>query len=83
MSSSILSGVSHKALEEGKRLFWIFLYLWAFLGLFSLHKALLSNEQSLFSNEGFALINAWLLAKVMFIGEIFHVADNLRQKPLI
>jgi len=83
MPSDILSGVTHKAIEEGKRLFWIFLYLWVLLGLFSLHKALVSNDQNLFSNEGFALINAWLLAKVMFIGEIFHVADNLRQKPLI
>ena len=83
MPSDILSGVRHKAIEEGKRLFWIFLYLWALLGLFSLHKALVSNDQNLFSSEGFALINALLLAKVMFIGEIFHVADNLRQKPLI
>lgn len=83
MPSNILSGVRYKAIEEGKRLFWIFLYLWALLGLFSLHKSLVSNDQHLFSNEGFAFINAWLLAKVMFIGEIFHVADNLRQRPLI
>jgi len=44
MPSDILSGVTHKAIEEGKRLFWIFLYLWVLLGLFRFTK--LSSRMS-------------------------------------
>jgi hypothetical protein len=83
MSDNILNRIGQKGLEEGKRLFWIFLYLWALLGLFSIHKSLVLNEPNLFWHQGFALINAWLLAKVMITAEIFHVADNLKHKPLI
>lgn len=83
MSDNILNRIGQKGLEEGKRLFWIFLYLWALLGLFSIHESLVLNEPNLFWHQGFALINAWLLAKVMVTAEIFHVADNLKHKPLI
>ena len=83
MSDNILNRIGQKGLEEGKRLFWIFLYLWALLGLFSIHKSLVLNENHLFWHQGFAIINAWLLAKVMVTAEIFHVADNLKHKPLI
>jgi hypothetical protein len=83
MSNEILNRVMLRGLAEGKKLFWIFLYLWILLGLFSVHKSLVLNEQHLFYHQGFAVINAWLLAKVMLTAEIFHVADNLKHKPLI
>jgi hypothetical protein len=83
MSNEILSRVMLRGLAEGKKLFWIFLYLWILLGLFSVHKSLVLNEQHLFYHQGFAVINAWLLAKVMLTAEMFHVADNLKHKPLI
>jgi hypothetical protein len=83
MSDNILSRIGRKGREEGKRLFWIFLYLWVLLGLFSIHKSLVLNEPNLFWHQGFAIINAWLLAKVMVTAEIFHVADNLKHRPLI
>jgi hypothetical protein len=53
------------------------------LGLFAVHKSIILNEQKFFFHQGFALINALLLAKVMFTAELFHVADNLTDKPLI
>jgi hypothetical protein len=83
MSDNILSRIGRKGREEGMRLFWIFLYLWVLLGLFSIHKSLVLNEPNLFWHQGFAIINAWLLAKVMVTAEIFHVADNLKHRPLI
>ena len=78
-----LSGVKQKSLAEARKLFWIFLYLWVLLGLFAIHKSIVLNEQNLFYHQGFAIINAWLLAKVMLIAEMFHIADNLKHKPLI
>jgi hypothetical protein len=83
MRKEQLGRVKQKILEDGIRLFWIFLYLWVLLGLFAVHKSIVLNEPNFFYHEGFAFINAWLLAKVMLTAEIFHVADNLRHKPLI
>jgi hypothetical protein len=78
-----LNRAKQRALLEIRKLFWIFLYLWVLLCLFSVHKSLVLNEQHVFVHLGFAAINAWLLAKVMLTGEIFHLADNLKHKPLI
>jgi len=83
MSNEHLNRVKQKVLTEGRKLFWIFLYLWVLLGLFAIHKSIVLNEQNVFYHQGFAFINAWLLAKVMLTAEIFHVADNLKRKPLM
>jgi biotin carboxyl carrier protein len=72
-----------KAIEETKNLFWIFLYLWMLLSLFSFHKALVLKEEYLIYDQGFALINALVLAKVILIGEFFHIGENLKNRPLI
>ena len=70
-------------IEEAKKLFWIFAYLWVLLGLFAIHKSIVLNEPNPFYHQGFAIINAFLLAKVMFVAEVFNVADDLKRKPLI
>ena len=51
--------------------------------MLAVHKSIVLNEPNLFFHQGFAVINAFLLAKVMFAAETFHVADNLKGKPLI
>lgn len=83
MVSEQLSRFKEKGVSEAKRLLWIFAYLWVLLGLFALHKSLVLNESHLFYHQGFALINAFVLAKIMFIAEALGVADELRHKPLI
>ena len=83
MLNQQLSRIKEKGVEEGKKLLWIFLYLWILLGLFAVHKSIVLNEESLFYHQGFAIVNAFLLAKVMLTADIFHVADNLNHKPLI
>jgi hypothetical protein len=83
VSNEHLNRVKRKAVTEGRKLLWIFLYLWFLLGLFAVHKSIVLNEPNLFFHQGFAVINAFLLAKVMFTAETFHVADNLKGKPLI
>ena len=51
--------------------------------MFSLHKALVLNDESLIYHQGFALINALALAKVVLVAEFFHVGDTLKNRPLI
>lgn len=76
-------GLKEKVVTETKSLFWIFLYLWLLLGLFALHKSLVLNEPHPFWHQGFAVINALVMAKVIFIGQALQVAERLGQKPLI
>jgi hypothetical protein len=75
--------IKEKGISEARRLFWIFAYLWVLLGLFAVHRSIVLNEQNLFYHQGFALMNALVLAKVMFIAEALNVADDLKHKPLI
>jgi len=72
-----------EAIDETRKLFGIFIYLWVLLSVFSLHKALVLNEESLIYHQGFALINALALAKVVLVAEYFHVGDKLKNRPLI
>jgi hypothetical protein len=83
MSTDRINQIIAKGIGEGWRLLWIFVYLWLLLGLFSIHKSIVLNGQNLLYHQGFAVINAVLLAKVMLMAEMFHVADNLKNKPLI
>jgi hypothetical protein len=78
-----LNRLKEKGVTEAKRLFWIFAYLWVLLGLFALHKSIILNETHPFYHQGFAIINALVLAKIMFVAEALHVADDLKGKPLI
>jgi len=71
------------AISETKKLFWIFLYIWVLLSLFSFHKAIILNEKYVIYDEGFAFINALVLAKVVLLGEFFHLGDKLKNRPLI
>ena len=83
MVSERLLRLKTGAIDETRELFGIFIYLWVLLSLFSLHKALVLNEESLIYHQGFAIINALALAKVVLVAEFFHVGDNLKNRPLI
>jgi hypothetical protein len=83
MDGDQLNRLKEKGVIEARRLFWIFAYLWVLLGLFALHKSIILNEPDPFYHQGFAVINALVLAKIMFVAEVFHVADDLKHRPLI
>ena len=82
MSGDLLNRVKEKGVIEAKKLLWIFADLWVLLGLFALHKSVVLGDPS-FYHQGFAVINAFVLAKIIFLAEEFHVADELKDKPLI
>jgi len=71
------------AIDETKKLFGVFVYLWMLLTLFSLHKAFIFNEDILTYQQGFALINALALAKIVVVGQALHVGDHSKDKPLV
>ena len=83
MFADRMSQIRAKGIAEGRNLLWIFSYLWVLLGLFSIHKSIVLNEPNLIYHQGCAIINAFLLAKVMLTAEMFHVADHLNDRPLI
>jgi len=83
MANERMSRLKTKAVDEAKELFEIFLYFWVMLSLFSLHKALIFNEDILTYQQGFALINAFALAKVVLIAQDLHLGERLKNKPLI
>jgi hypothetical protein len=72
-----------KAVDEFKQLFLIGAYFWLLIGLFTVFKALVLKDQHLFFHEGFAVINAWILAKVVLVAEHLKLGEKLRDKPLI
>jgi hypothetical protein len=76
--------LKERAVEEFKRLLVIFLYLWLVFGLLSIHKSLVLSQHHLDTEEhAFAIINAFVFAKVLLVGEHFNLGTRFNQKPLI
>jgi hypothetical protein len=76
--------VMERAVDEVRRFMVMFLYLWILFGLFALYQRILLRQEGLnFTAQGFALVNALVLAKVMLIAEDLKVAHWLRSRPLI
>jgi hypothetical protein len=78
------SKAKEKILDEGKRFAVIFFYLWALLLLFVLEEDIVLRARGInFTSQGFALLNALMLAKVMLLVEDLNPGRWLRQRPLI
>jgi hypothetical protein len=70
--------------HEAGKMALIVLYLWLLFGLFALHDMLISRRLGLgFEFEGFAIINALVLGKVMLIAEDFNFGAGRKGRPLI
>ncbi len=62
----------------------IVLYLWIFLGSFTVYRRLVIAEAGgAYLNYGFALIEAMIIAKVILIGKIFAFTRRFDDRPLI
>ena len=76
--------LKRRAIAEGRRFLIMFLYLWVILALFALHERIVLRELSTsLPSQGFAFVNALVLAKVMLIGEDLDLGGWLRDRPLI
>ncbi len=73
-----------KAVDEFRRFFVLFLYLWVLFGVFVLNQGVVMREHGInFPMLGFAFINALVFAKVMMLFEVFDPGRWLRARPLI
>jgi hypothetical protein len=76
--------LKEKAAFQLKEFFVMFLYLWVLLALFSMHETIILAQAHLnYPAQGFAIINALILAKVLLIGEDLHLGNRFRDKALI
>lgn len=77
-------GLKDRAIHEFK-IFWIIaIYLWLFLGSFTIYRRLIIAETgSAYLHYGIALIEALVIAKVILIGGMFGFSRRFEDKPLI
>jgi hypothetical protein len=76
--------LTEKASNEFKRFLAIFLYLWVVFGLLSIHKSVVLSQNHLnYPEHAFAIVNAFVFAKVLLIGEHFRLGTRFSDKPLI
>jgi len=79
-----LRKLAEKAVDESKRLAVMFLYLWLMFGLVVLNQAVvLEMEGRSYVFHGFAIINAFVLAKVMLVAESLKLGRRFENRPLI
>ena len=76
--------VKERAAHELKEFLGMFIYLWVLFALFSIHKSMILAEEHInYQAQGFAVINALIMAKAMLIGEDLHVGSWLKDKPVL
>src|SRR5215475_5854800 len=76
--------LKQKAYHELKEFFGIALYLWVILALFQLYRSLLLAEEHIsLVHQGFAVINALALAKVLLVAKALHLGEWVEDWPLI
>jgi hypothetical protein len=75
--------VKTRLTQELKRFLILFVYLWVLLGLFVLNQDLIERSAgNVFVFQGFAILNAVILAKVMLAAEYVDVARWLQRLPV-
>jgi hypothetical protein len=74
---------TEKALSGLKRFGVIFAYLWGLLAIFSLHKSLVLSESGIQYRQSFAIVNALMLAKIIFLAEEMKVGERYEREPLV
>lgn len=80
-----LHKLAEKGIDEFRRFLVMFVYLWVVFGLFVLNESVVLGERHIgFTSQGFALINAAVLGKVMLIAEDLKLGRSAFQhSPLI
>src|SRR5512146_421768 len=84
MSETVSHSRRKKAVSSLKRFGVIFFYLWGLLAIGALHNSLILSEIGIFHyRQGLAVVNALVLAKIMFVAEELKVGEHYNRQPLI
>jgi hypothetical protein len=76
--------LKEKAAVEFKRFMPMFLYLWVVFALFSVHETIIRARHHLdYGEHSFAVINAFIFAKVLLVGDHFRLGTRFKDKPLV
>lgn len=71
-------------IEESRELVFLIIYLTLFLNSLSIYRSLLLKEDILnFFHLGYNFVEAILLAKIILLGEMFHLGEKYSKKALI
>jgi len=77
-------GLKQKAAHEFKEITIVFLYLAFFFCALSTYRTLLLEKYEVsYFDYGTALLNAFVITKVILIGEAAHLGKKLNPKPLL
>jgi hypothetical protein len=78
-------GWKKRAPDELRKLSITVIYIWVLLSVFTVHREIiLANYHINYSAKfGFAFINAVILAKFMWLGEILHAEKKAAGKALL
>jgi len=78
------AGLKQRAIDELKAYWLIVIYLWLFLGSFTVYRRLILAESGdLYLHYGIAIIEALVIAKVILIGRLFGFSRRFEERPLI
>lgn len=83
MSDAASLSRRERAVSGLKRLGIIFLYFWGLLAVSALHKSLILSESGIHYRQGFAVVNALVLAKIVFVAEELKVGERYEREPLV
>ena len=73
-----------KFYAEMRKFALISLFLFLFFGAFATYRRLILSEYQIdYFQYGYSLIEALVLGKVIMLGDLFHLGDRFRGKPLI
>jgi len=76
--------VKEKVAHEVRELVFIFLYLFVWFGLFTIHESIVLEQHHIgFTPYGFAAVNALILAKVMLVAQDLRLGHRFEDRPLI
>ena len=79
------AGWKKRAFDELRKLSITVIYIWVLLSVFALHREIILRSYHIdySAKVGFAFINAVILAKFMWLGEILHAGKKAAGKALL
>jgi hypothetical protein len=75
--------VKDRVLSKARQFLVVFVYVWLLLAIFGLHKSIVLTDERLVFHQGFAVLKALAVAKIIFLGEEMNFGKGFENRPLI